>query len=74
MALNVALHGQYLNAHSPSHSGSIKQNLRKSASLDIHDTQDRLGETFRSEKMVQATTSTQTSPVKVISKPKPLKH
>jgi hypothetical protein len=52
-----------------SHSGSIKQNLRKSASLDIHDTQDRLGETFRSEKMVQATTSTQTSPVKVISKP-----
>lgn len=56
-----------------SHSGSIKQNLRKSASLDIHNTQDRLGESFRLEKMVQATTSTQTSPVKVISKPKPLK-
>lgn len=61
------------------HSGSISQRkLRKSVSLDIQNTQDKLGESFRSDKIVSATISatisTQTSPVKVISKPKPLKN
>lgn len=49
---------------------SIRQ-LRKSVSLDIQNTQARLSESFRSDK-VGTTISTQTSPVKVISKPKPL--
>ncbi|CAG2232863.1 RIN2_3 [Mytilus edulis] len=61
------------------HSGSISQRkLRKSVSLDIQNTQDKLGESFRSDKIlsatISATISTQTSPVKVISKPKPLKN
>lgn len=54
------------------HSGSIKQKLRKSVSLDVQNTQDKVKESLNTQQTVRATTSTQTSPVKVISKPKPL--